>query len=308
MRTEDVFNYIELNNQRNFHPPSADLLLDKGQKTQNGEVIYEIPIDLITINPDALQPRQETKRHDATYYARKQHVAQIRKPLLNPKNDLEPILIMWAVSSTWLKNSEYSWVVVDGHQRLEAYRSIDDRKTIPAILFKGSPLNAVIKAISVNNRDKLAMSAQEKLSTAWSVFVAMSGIKGQSATILELGVSKGSLQKFRNQFRLISKDISSGKLDDVRLEQFEWAEARDYPKAHDRNIWSESDDTIYIEMITDKLFKTFGHTLKNGSVENLSAAFERYLGQRLFQAILIYNRDSLAEYDFIDLHTQNSDF
>lgn len=308
MRTEDVLDYISRNSETNLQSPSTDLMLNTGRKTQNGELIFDVPFNLITTNPEALQPREKTGRHDATYYARKQHVAQLRKPLLNPNKDLEPIIIMWAVGTTLMTNTGYSWVVVDGHHRLDAYKSIEGRKTVPAIIFKGSPRDAVLRAISANNRNKLAMNAREKLSTAWSVFVAMSGTKGQSATILELGVSRGSLQKFRNQFNLITSDISSGKLDDKLIGQFDWAEARDYPNTRDINIWSDDDNEIYIETVTDKLFKTFGHTLKNGSVENLSAAFERYLGQTLFQAILDYNRDTLVDYDFTDLHKPESDF
>lgn len=308
MRTENVLDFISKNSETNLQSPSTDLMLNTGRETQNGELIFDVPFNLIMTNPDALQPRETPRRHDAKYYARKQHVAQLRKPLLNPKKDLEPIIIMWAVGTTLLTNTGYNWVVVDGHHRLEAYKSIEGRKTVPAIIFKGSPRDAVLHAISANNHDKLAMNAGEKLSTAWSVFVAMSGVKGQSATILELGVSRGSLQKFRNQFNLITADISSGKLDDKLIGQFDWTEARDYPNTRNSNIWSDDDNEIYIEMVTDKLFKTFGHTLKNGSVENLSAALERYLGQTFFQAILDYYKDTLADYDFTDLHEPESDF
>ena len=57
------------------------------------------------------------------------------------------------------------------------------------------------------------MTSQEKLFTAWSVFVVVRGVKGQTKAILDLGVSKGALQRFRKQFRLITGDIISEKLE-----------------------------------------------------------------------------------------------
>ena len=74
------------------------------------------------------------------------------------------------------------------------------------------------------------MTSQEKLFTAWSVFVVMRGVKEQTKAILDLGVSKGTLQRFREQFRLITDDIVSGKLEDTKIEEFEWKRARDYPE------------------------------------------------------------------------------
>ena len=63
------------------------------------------------------------------------------------------------------------------------------------------------------------MTSQEKLSTAWSVFVVMRGVKGQTKAILDLGVSKGALQRFRKQFRLITGDIISEKLEDSKIQR-----------------------------------------------------------------------------------------
>ena len=63
------------------------------------------------------------------------------------------------------------------------------------------------------------MTSQEKLFTAWSVFVVVRGVKGQTKAILDLGVSKGALQRFRKQFRLITGDIISKKLEDSKIQR-----------------------------------------------------------------------------------------
>ena len=48
------------------------------------------------------------------------------------------------------------------------------------------------------------MTSQEKLFTAWSVFVVVRGVKGQTKAILDLGVSKGARSKdFENSSDLL---------------------------------------------------------------------------------------------------------
>ena len=285
MRTEGILNFINSNSATNLQLPSTDLMRNTGRETQIGEAIYDVSLNLITTNEDALQPRRElTHRHDGANYQRKNHVAQLRKPLLNPKKDLDPIVIAWAKDETTATNTGYSWVVVDGHHRLQAYRTTKGRETIPAILFDGSPIQVVLRAISGNNRDKLAMTPKEKLSTGWSIFVAMAGKKRQSVTVQELGISRGSVQNFRKQFRLIAADIASGELEDKSIGEFEWPEARNYPDTYGR-VWEEADNEAYIAVVAEKLFKAFGHTLKNGDADNIGTALERHLGENQFKAI-----------------------
>ena len=165
------------------------------------------------------------------------------------------------------------------------------RKTIPAILFEGSPTQVVLRAISGNNRDKLAMTPKEKLSTGWSIFVAMAGKKRQSVTVQELGVSRGSVQNFRKQFRLITADIASGELADKSIGEFEWSEAMNYPNTCDGAWNEEAENEAYIRGVAEKLFKAFGHTLKNGDAQNIGAALQRHLGRNQFSAIVEYYGD-----------------
>ena len=291
MRTQGILYFINSNSDTNLQPTSTDLMRNTGRETQSGEAIYDVPFNLIRTNENALQPREETHRHDAAHYARKTHVAQLRKPLLDPKKDLDPIVITWAKDETTETNTGYSWVVVDGHHRLQAYRTTTGRETIPAILFEGSPTEIVLRAISGNNRDKLAMTPKEKLSTGWSIFVAMAGKKRQSVTVQELGVSRGSVQNFRKQFRLIAADIASGELEDKSIGEFEWSEAMNYPNTCDGAWNEEAENEAYIRGVAEKLFKAFGHTLKNGDVKNVGEALQRHLGWNQFGSILEYYGD-----------------
>ena len=124
------------------------------------------------------------------------------------------------------------------------------------------------------------MTSQEKLFTAWSVFVVVRGVKGQTKAILDLGVSKGALQRFRKQFRLITGDIISEKLEDSKIEEFEWKRARDYPENQETSEWGKDADDKYVIELNEKLFKTFGNTLKKANTKLISRGLELYLGER----------------------------
>jgi hypothetical protein len=314
MRPKKVVDFIqENNNLQRQKSDNRDQLRTTGQKTINGEPIYSVPIASILMDVEALQPRNAAKLNSAAHFASKNHVAQLRKPLLNPKNELEPIIITRIASAkegclNRTTNTGYEWAVVDGFHRLMAYRTSAKRDFIPAVIFDGSPKDAVLLAIKSNNKDKLPMSAQEKLSTAWTMFVIMKETKGQSKTILELGVSRGTLQKFRKQAKLITDDIASGKLADGLLENFEWLEARNYPEIWEPGIWDEDAQEAYITKVSEKLFKAFGHTLKKASIDLLSQALQRHLGENQFNGILEYNRDTANDFGHSDRFAPDSDF
>ena len=67
MRTEGILNFINSNSATNLQLPSTDLMRNTGRETQIGEAIYDVSLNLITTNEDALQPRRKlTHRHDGS--------------------------------------------------------------------------------------------------------------------------------------------------------------------------------------------------------------------------------------------------
>ena len=67
---------------------------------------------------------------------------------IQTKKELAPIIIPRSIRpESSEKNTVTCWMVVDGHNRLTAYRSSDGRTQIPAVIFDGSPLDAVLLAI-----------------------------------------------------------------------------------------------------------------------------------------------------------------
>ena len=70
-----------------------------------------------------------------------------------------------------------------------------------------------------------------------------------------------------------------------------WKKARDYPENQDTSEWDKDADDQYVIEVSEKLFKTFGHTLKKANTELISRGLERYLGEQVFLAILDWHRE-----------------
>ena len=65
MLTEGILNFINSNSETNLQLPSTDLMRNTGRETQSGEAIYDVSLNLIRTNENALQPRRERKHsHD----------------------------------------------------------------------------------------------------------------------------------------------------------------------------------------------------------------------------------------------------
>ena len=89
----------------------------------------------------------------------------------------------------------------------------------------------------------------------------------------------------------MTNDITSGQLEGRSIEHFEWFEARDYPQERDIPEWDENADEKYINEITEKLFKIFGHTLKKADPTLVSRGLERFLGDQVFRSILEWHHE-----------------
>lgn len=99
--------------------------------------------------------------------------------------ELDPIIVLMTTEGA---------VVVEGHHRLEAYRSLA-RKTIPAKLFKGTVKQAILAAGAVNSRVKLEMSHEERLNYAWKLVKIEGFTKGEIS--LAAGVAERTVTNMR---------------------------------------------------------------------------------------------------------------
>lgn len=90
-------------------------------------------------------------------------------------------------------------VVLDGHLRLRAYREagLSAEDTVPVEHFSGTVLEARLRSLSANSKDKLPLSSEEKYEAAWGLMKDREGQgKPSYAAIIEAAqVSKGLLSK-----------------------------------------------------------------------------------------------------------------
>lgn len=102
------------------------------------------------------QPRDLTFRagdHEA-------HVDTLAKAIGKPEKPkyLDPITVWWGGDR---------WYVLDGHHRRLAYERAKIKKGIPVRAFEGTLEEALAQSVSLNSKNKLAMSPQDKMNTAW---------------------------------------------------------------------------------------------------------------------------------------------
>lgn len=74
--------------------------------------------------------------------------------------DLDPVLVM-PLGTRWL--------LIEGHHRVAAYKSVGRTKTIPVEIFGGSLDEAIAQSIGRNSKDKLPLSLNERREAAWTL-------------------------------------------------------------------------------------------------------------------------------------------
>lgn len=260
--------------------------------------IYKFPISQITIVSDAFQPRRI--HYSSEYYRSKGHVNALKKSLLNPLADVEPITICRLLNP---ETNELNWVLIDGHHRIEAYR-LKKRSHIPAHILIGGALDAAIFSVGLNAKDKLSLTASEKLEAAWSIFLLKKGQAGQTSVVAQLGVSRGTLQNFRLTLRELEVEMSWSE-----ILTMSWKEAKRFKKMDQTELFdSEKEARIWAEL----LFKSLGHRGKN-SLEVFCEAIEIYLGETKFDELINSRIDRFYHYEElqlgeIDLSRRDEDF
>lgn len=102
------------------------------------------------------------------------------------KGDLDPILIIKLAGC---------WVVVDGHHRLEAYRSLKRKAAIKCEWFTGTVREAADESLRRNELIKLPISHGDKQEEAWRR--TLNGWGSKSEVVQLTGVSEGIVALMR---------------------------------------------------------------------------------------------------------------
>ena len=158
--------------------------------------------------------------------------------------------------------------VMDGHHRLAAYDTARWTRAIPAQVYQGSLDAAWRSALGRNSRDKLAMSKEDKLASAWRL-VKKEDPRDSIASIANLSqVSESTVSNMRQVWRT----INDGKHGDPKeLQALTWGKAR--MRAAGREDWAELED--WREQEANKLVdalhnaKLIGRLTKNPDITAL---------------------------------------
>lgn len=184
---------------------------DRPKSTQR---FVKLTADQITTRPGLFQPRLMTVWHwdvDAAHV--KELTGRIKQ-----RGELDPILVM-KIGGTW--------VCVDGHHRLAAYRQAKHTAPIKCAWFAGTPREAVAQAVRENDKAKKELSRVDKLEAAWKHTLNGWGSKAEVAKLC--GVSErtvGNMRHIREEYR---KGTEGGKRLRERLQRLEdatWGQVR----------------------------------------------------------------------------------
>jgi hypothetical protein len=141
------------------------------------------------------------------------HIATLSKAIGKPEKPqyLDAITVWWGGDR---------WYILDGHHRRLAYARAEVEKGIPVRVFEGSLEEALAQSVSLNSKDKLTMSLQDKMNTAWRLTTCTDFSKSRIA--VECGIAERSIANMRS----VKRDLSAlGKSADEML-GLTWAEAQ----------------------------------------------------------------------------------
>lgn len=155
------------------------------------------------------QPRNLDYRegeHEAHIDTLAKAIGKLEKPRY-----LEPITVWWGGGG---------WYILDGHHRRLAYKRAGVVRNIPVRVFTGSVEQALAKSVSLNSKNKMPMSLQDKMNAAWRLTARTSYSKSQIA--LECAVAEGSVANMRRVKRALSAQGTTA----AQMLEMNWAEAQ----------------------------------------------------------------------------------
>lgn len=226
--------------------------------TENAEATPEVGSKITTSRirtaVGVFQPRKLSGQINAS----EEHIKVLMR-VIHSGRELDPVLIWW---------SGRHWYVIDGHHRLLAYRR-SRKDTIPVKVAFGSLQEMVAKAASLNSKDQLTMTTQDKSNMAWRLVTLTSNSKRDIARAC--GVSEATVANMRRALR----KLEARSIKDA-LPNFEWWQIRMLLDGDDGP--SETPDEKFerdVKHLTKRLRKYFSGGLSKAPLV-FAAAIARY--------------------------------
>jgi ParB-like nuclease family protein len=162
------------------------------------------------------------------------------------------------------------YYVMDGHHRLAAYDNAEWAKAIPAQVFTGSLRDAERIALRANNRDKLALTRDDRTEAAWRLVRQRDPKDSIKSITQDTGASKGTV----NTMRATLEKLEELGHTPEEIKEMSWSKARWNAKGERE----EQEHKDWIEAEADKLvddivrFKLGTRLTKNTDVTALALA------------------------------------
>jgi hypothetical protein len=276
-------------------------------KPEPSEHPTKLSLDSIGVISKLFQPRD--MRHDklqSTYHVE----SLVRAIYANSTHLLNPVSVWWAGES---------WVVIDGHHRLDAYKAYQKalraNKTpkghnkhmvhnsgrlpelqVPVRVLSGTVLEATLHSTAANSQDKLPMSKDSKLTRAWQLVT----VDWEELTLKSISkccaIHNRSVSNMRAVWRKAQATCNEEQL--VELKSLSWRQAQHWNKDVDVSPWGDKEIEEETNRLRDILVKTFGKTLLPKAamfaeaLERYSPALARELGIHLKPIFNDWDRES----------------
>lgn len=160
-----------------------DELMQQWKPLDVSKLPQRLPLNSMKIIRDLYQPRRWADSE--TGVSDERHTKELARTLKQVE-DLDPIQIIPIGNS---------FVVLDGHHRIEAYREAK-RKDAPVVYFVGNPKEALLEAGAENIKDRLAVTPAEKTQRAWQLVISGLGYS-KSQVIKATQAADGTVAEMR---------------------------------------------------------------------------------------------------------------
>ena len=197
-----------------------------------------LPIDDIIECPEAFNVRGEDPAEH--------HLTELKRAL-ERMTDLDPVLILPCGNS---------FVLIDGHHRLEAYRRDEERTDIPVRYFEGSVENAVLEAARINAKAVLPLNNQQRQNLAWRLVLTKRYSKAQ--LVEAAAVSYGQISNMRKVMKALNNDANT--FDSWwKAQQAAAGKLREQDEDFDQDAWLREQVAIHV----DRMSKAHGTKLSS---------------------------------------------
>nr|WP_320143656.1 ParB/RepB/Spo0J family partition protein [uncultured Cohaesibacter sp.] len=227
-------------------PPSADdelseaiaKLTEEAAKGTREDRPDRLPIADIIECPEAFNVRGEDPAEH--------HLTELKRAL-ERMTDLDPVLILPCGDS---------FVLIDGHHRLQAYRRDEERTDIPVRYFEGSIEDAVLEAARINAKAVLPLNNQQRQNLAWRLVLTKRYSKAQ--LVEAAAVSYGQISNMRKVMKALNDDANT--FDSWwKAQQAAAGKLREQDEDFDQDAWLREQVAIYV----DRMSKAHGTKLSS---------------------------------------------